>query len=441
MSKIEKVQLISGLPQSDMAETDETKPSYVKNKPTSLPADGGNSNTVNGHTVEADVPADAKFTDTNAIIDVAGLPTENINEQALYRLSADNVYSLFNGAKDNVGGGPVSWCIVDTLPEVGEAVTDANNSFGKLYYQKQDGIVYGYLTAELSGSSAMWLPADSLISALLGSDMFGGYIAEDSQATDSTKIYVVHNISYSFYHYKDGWHKVGGGKEPLIISVSGTPTASQIIEAVNAYRDGRNVVCAVYRHGVMLYTSVFSAASVNGMYLLLVETRSVDGTDTVFVTDGTNVNSESVSSGGGNYSLGSDGCNYIYLYSDGEIVSSVYIPIPSMDIDSSMSATSTNPVQNKVVTAALNSKADASAIPTKTSQLTNDSGYLTEHQSLDGLATETWVNNNAKPTVTQTLTSGTEIGLVTVGTTTTKLYAPTIEEDSVLTNEMVNAMF
>ena len=43
--------------------------------------------------------------------------------------------------------------------------------------------------------------------------------------------------------------------------------------------------------------------------------------------------------------------------------------------------------------------------------------------------------------ITQTLTSGTEIGLVTVGTTTIKLYAPTIEEDSVLTNEMVNAMF
>lgn len=148
-----------------------------------------------------------------AIIDVAGSPTENINENALYRLSADNVYSLFGGAKDNVGGAPVTWYIVDTLPEVGEVATDANKSFVKLYYQKQDGIVYGYLTAELSGSSAMWLPADSLISNLLGSDMFGGYITEDSQATDSTKIYVVHNVSYTLYHYKDEWHDIGGGGE------------------------------------------------------------------------------------------------------------------------------------------------------------------------------------------------------------------------------------
>lgn len=32
--------------------------------PDSLPADGGNSDTVNGHTVNTDVPAEAKFTDT-----------------------------------------------------------------------------------------------------------------------------------------------------------------------------------------------------------------------------------------------------------------------------------------------------------------------------------------------------------------------------------------
>ena len=34
--------------QSDWNETDETSPSYIKNKPTSLPADGGNSDTLDG---------------------------------------------------------------------------------------------------------------------------------------------------------------------------------------------------------------------------------------------------------------------------------------------------------------------------------------------------------------------------------------------------------
>ena len=37
----------------------------LSNKPTSMAANGGNSSTVNGHTVNSDVPAGAKFTDTN----------------------------------------------------------------------------------------------------------------------------------------------------------------------------------------------------------------------------------------------------------------------------------------------------------------------------------------------------------------------------------------
>lgn len=38
--------------------------SDITDFPTSLPADGGNADTVNGHTINADVPANAKFTDT-----------------------------------------------------------------------------------------------------------------------------------------------------------------------------------------------------------------------------------------------------------------------------------------------------------------------------------------------------------------------------------------
>ena len=341
----------------------------------------------------------------------------------------DIVYSMFNGQKNDMNGKPVTCIVVDTLPETGEACTDASSSFIKLYYQKQDGIAYGYLTAELSGSAAMWKTINELGVALLGADYFGGYIADDTEATDPTKLYIVHKVTYptyKLYYYKDEWHEVGG-KEPLIISTGVTPTVSQIIEAVNAYLDGRNVVYAVDLDGITLYTSVLSAASQNGMYFLLVETRIVRGTDTIFVTDGADVDTESVSDDG-NYSLGSDDSN-IYLYSDWEIVSTVTIPTPSIDVDSSisatstnpvqnkviktyvdneisvingkiptidtaMSATSTNPVQNKVITAALNGKADASTIPTKTSQLTNDSGYLTDK-----------------------------------------------EQDSVLTNEMVNALF
>ena len=45
-------------------------------------------------------------------------------------------------------------------------------------------------------------------------------------------------------------------------------------------------------------------------------------------------------------------------------------------VDDSLSTTSTNPVQNRVITEALNGKASQSDIPTKVSELTNDSGYV-----------------------------------------------------------------
>lgn len=50
--------------QSDWSVTDTGSNAFIKNKPTSLPANGGNAATVGGHTVAVDVPAGAKFTDT-----------------------------------------------------------------------------------------------------------------------------------------------------------------------------------------------------------------------------------------------------------------------------------------------------------------------------------------------------------------------------------------
>ena len=50
--------------QSNWNESNETSDAYIKNKPTKLPANGGDSDTVNGHTVDSDVPVNAKFTDT-----------------------------------------------------------------------------------------------------------------------------------------------------------------------------------------------------------------------------------------------------------------------------------------------------------------------------------------------------------------------------------------
>ena len=77
----------------------------------------------------------------------------------------------------------------------------------------------------------------------------------------------------------------------------------------------------------------------------------------------------------------------------------------SIAVDAELSADSTNPVQNKVITGRINEL--AAAIPTKTSQLDNDSGYLTEHQSLENYYTKEQTDSsiNAVKTAIPTKTS------------------------------------
>lgn len=59
--------------QSDWNQTNTSAKDYIKNKPTSMPANGGNAATVNSHSVEKDVPSDAVFTDhTYSVMGASG---------------------------------------------------------------------------------------------------------------------------------------------------------------------------------------------------------------------------------------------------------------------------------------------------------------------------------------------------------------------------------
>lgn len=73
-------------------------------------------------------------------------------------------------------------------------------------------------------------------------------------------------------------------------------------------------------------------------------------------------------------------------------------PIPGITIDSELSTTSENPVMNRVITAALALKAAITDIPTKLSQLRNDSGYQTAAQVQSAITA-------AVPTKTSDLTN------------------------------------
>ena len=93
----------------------------------------------------------------------------------------------------------------------------------------------------------------------------------------------------------------------------------------------------------------------------------------------------------------------MYIGVDVEKINFGAVTYGNIDIDSVLSETSTNPVMNKVVTAALKEAGKISDVlvndesvvkdkvaeiimPTKVSELDNDAGYLTEHQSLTDYA-------------------------------------------------------
>ena len=65
----------------------------------------------------------------------------------------------------------------------------------------------------------------------------------------------------------------------------------------------------------------------------------------------------------------------------------------TITIDSSLSTTSENPVKNKVITNALNGKADSSSVPTKTSDLTNDSSFITLQDLINAGLVTTYTSN------------------------------------------------
>ena len=107
--------------QSDWSVTDTSSDAYIKGKPTSMPANGGNAATVGGHTVGIDVPANAVFTDTKPVAmkgatasaagaagyvpaPPAGSQTKFLRADGTYQTPANTTYSAFKGATSSAAG-------------------------------------------------------------------------------------------------------------------------------------------------------------------------------------------------------------------------------------------------------------------------------------------------------------------------------------------------
>ena len=94
------------------------------------------------------------------------------------------------------------------------------------------------------------------------------------------------------------------------------------------------------------------------------------------VTDAIPTNNNQLTNGAGYITSAALPTKVSQLTNDTGFITSADIP-DAPTVDDALSSTSTNAVQNKVVTAALASKADASAIPTDNAELANGAGYIT----------------------------------------------------------------
>ena len=122
--------------QSDWTVTDTGSDAYIKNKPTSLPANGGNASTVNGHTVQSDVPANAVFTDTKPVV-MKGA-TASTGGTAGY------VPAPVSGANVKYLRGDGTWQTPpDTNTTYGLATTSSNGLMSSSDKTKLDGIASG----------------------------------------------------------------------------------------------------------------------------------------------------------------------------------------------------------------------------------------------------------------------------------------------------------
>lgn len=131
------------------------------------------------------------------IIDVIELPTENINEDAFYRLLIGTfVYNQFTQNSFTC------YC-VETLPEVGEPATTDMKTI-TAYYNMSDGACYAYVDSALS--SAMGVPVgwyDGSVLLPAAGHAYGGVVTSLDEATLEDTFYLL--LEHVVHSYKNGW--------------------------------------------------------------------------------------------------------------------------------------------------------------------------------------------------------------------------------------------
>lgn len=133
----------------------------------------------------------------SAIIDVAALPTDDINEDVFYRLLTGTFY--YNATPQ----GDWTCRVVETLPIEGEPVT-TDMVHVLLYYAVDTGSVSGYIPSALGGMvgvPAGWYPVEALAQAF--NLAWGGIIWDDREDPIDGANRLL--LKYAVFHFKQEW--------------------------------------------------------------------------------------------------------------------------------------------------------------------------------------------------------------------------------------------
>ena len=144
----------------------------------------------------------SKNNDYKVIQDVVELPTEGIREDIIYRLLTAKVcmgsYIMADESK--------CYC-VESLPETGLPVMNAEMSEMTVYYNISDGTAYGYVDETLSAAISVpvgWYDDATLIGAF--GSVSNGVVTDIYDLKDDDSFRLL--LSYDYYVYKHEWTKL-----------------------------------------------------------------------------------------------------------------------------------------------------------------------------------------------------------------------------------------
>ena len=306
--------------QSDWNVTNTTSDAYIKNKPTALLADGGNADTVNNHTVETNVPADAVFTDT-----VYTHPNYTAKTNGLYKITVDNT-----------------------------------------------GHVSGTKSVSKADITALGIPAQDTTYSEAGTSL--GLVKSGGDVTITSGVITVNDDSHN--HIIGNIDNLQATLDSKVDKVEG----SRLITASEASK----LESLVIGEGGQIEIS----GKVNA--------DNVEGLDEKLNTKVDKINGKGLSTND-------------YTTEEKEKLTAIENGANKTVVDTALNSTSTNPVQNKVINTKINSiqsdinskvpstrTVNGKALSANITLSASDVGALpntTVIPSIDGLATETYVNN------------------------------------------------